>query len=359
MIGGGPAGSVTAIGLARRGWSLQLVDARPLGGAKCCGHCLHPGAFDLLRALSLERVVRSIALASTPRGRVLLPGDRILFDEVFDDGGAVVTRAALDAALIAAAQAAGVVVRQPATARVAADGSVEVHERGHRVSCRPTLIVGADGLGSGVARAASLVDRSRTGRKFGFACDVERSTSARGYGISMHVAGGGYLGVVQETDESAHLAGLLPSGSDAPTRPRDAMRWFAERFPSLRALGPIVGPVTAAGPMPWRTTGRTTDRVALVGDAAGYVEPFTGEGMMWAIQSALLLVDAVGDGAFDAAARGRYESAWQEHVERRLRRCALVAGIVERPRALRTVAALRVVVPAVLARRALRKLVPR
>ncbi len=318
---------------------------------------MHPRGIELLARFGLDDSVRSMTLGRTPRGRVLCPDGRLIADERFEDGGFVLTRGHLDALLLDAAERDGVRVTQPATATVR-DRRVEIRvEDGSVRVVTPALVVGADGLGSGVARGAKLMDPRRTGRKFGFAFDIDGASVPSGE-ITMCVAGGGYLGMVSEGSDRVHLAGLLPALTDAPTKPRETLAWFGMRFPIVAALGGVIGPIVAAGPMPWRTTKRTDEGVALVGDAAGYVEPFTGEGMTWAIESALMLVDAIARGPFDQDARRRYESRWTEALAPRHRRCAIVAGLVERPRLLRTFGTMRAWVPG-LGRQAMKRLVPR
>ena len=86
--------------------------------------------------------------------------------------------------------------------------------------------------------------------------------------------------------------------------------------------------------MPCAARRRTAPGVALVGGAAGYVEPFTGEGMAWAIESAALLDRAVAScapGAFTADAAARYERSWRLAIGRAQRRCAWIARALEHP----------------------------
>ncbi|MFO0826915.1 MAG: NAD(P)/FAD-dependent oxidoreductase [Phycisphaerales bacterium] len=345
VIGAGPGGSAAAIALTRAGWSVTLADRGPHRRAKCCGHCVHPRAFAALERLGCADRIRLVCAGDTRRGEAWVvdaDGARRIADEPFATCGAVIDRATLDAALVDAARDAGVTVRHGAAARLAPDRTaVELDGARHEAE----LIVGADGLGSGVARAAGLA-AGGAGRKFGFALDVVPTPDHawRHERIVMLVARGGYLGVVG-TGDGLHLAACLQSTGRLPTRPIDAIQWFAERTPALRdALGAAwqrrVDGVVAAGPMPWRTIARTTSRVALVGDAAGYVEPFTGEGIAWAIESGAALGEAIGaGGAWDAAARLRYERAWNELARASHRRCRVVAGIVERPRLVATLGA--------------------
>lgn len=197
------------------------------------------------------------------------------------------------------------------------------------------LVVGADGLGSGIARAAGLVD-ARIGRKFGFALDVPiDGARADDDAIRMVVGKGGYLGVVRTADRW-HLAACVASDAEIPSRPLEAVEWFAARAPSLMAsLGngwrDRVRDLVAVGPMPWSTRARTAPGLALAGDAAGYVEPFTGEGITWALASAAALAEAASaPGRWGPSERRRYERLWRERLRPGHRRTALVASVLER-----------------------------
>jgi flavin-dependent dehydrogenase len=350
---------------------VDLVDARRGGAPKCCGHCLHPRGLELLRTLDPMSADAVLARAHgrTPRGRVVLAPDRIVAATAFDDGGVVVAREDLDPILLDGAVRAGARLHQPATARIerldesgatvvvgSHDGSVERIEA--------DLVVGADGLGSAVARAAGLVDRSRLGRKFGFSCplpaDALDEDALRADEVVLCVGDRGYLGLVREGVHRVHAAALV-AGPGPGCAPAAVLASFARSHPQLASLArfsPQRSAISAAGPMPWRTLARTAPCVALVGDAAGYVEPFTGEGMTWAIESALFLIDACADGRFGPRERDRYELAWTRALGARQNRCALVARLVERPRVLRSFAFVRTLSPK-LAGSVARRLVPR
>ena len=371
VVGGGPGGSSTALGLARRGWVVDLVDARPRSAPKCCGHCLHPRGLELLRMLDPAAADEVVARSHgrTPFGRVVLAPDRIVARSTFDDGGLVVAREDLDPILLDAAIRAGARLHQPATARIerlresGATVLVRTHD-GSVVRIDADLVVGADGLGSAVARTADLVDRPRLGRKFGFSCPLPNDAldeNALAIGeVLLCVGDRGYLGLVREGRDRVHAAALV-AGPGPDASPAAMLASFARSHPRLVGLERCArerSTIAAAGPMPWRTRARTAPSVALVGDAAGYVEPFTGEGMTWAIESALLLVAACVDGRFGPSERDRYERAWIKALGARQDRCALVARLVERPRVLRSFAFVRALSPR-LAGSVARRLVPR
>lgn len=387
IIGGGPAGAVAAWRLAVAGWRVLMVERRTDGAAKCCGHCLHPDAFRVLDAMGVGDAVRRASLGRTRRGRVCLADDREVLDvrfardlvrDVASDvvgGGLIVPRRTFDAILRTAAACAGVDVRTDVAASVVAidAGGAAVRLRGlgerhaPEETLRTSFLIGADGCGSAVARAAGLVETAAVGRKFGMAMDVAidpvRCGDRFDDAITMFVVEGGYLGVVREGSDRLHCGALVAADAPMPTKPREALGWFIERSADLAALvgpawGDRVSHVVASGPMPWRTRARTTDRVALVGDAAGYIEPFTGEGMRWAIESGWLLGQAIGEGAWDARARERYEQAWMNEIAPMHRRCERVAAIAGASRMLAGVGAARRWMPSALRQLGDRALAP-
>jgi flavin-dependent dehydrogenase len=326
--------------LAARGWETTLHERAPGPRPKCCGECLAPRAQALLRGLGLEAALE-VSRARTERVRVhrLRGGDRPGIEQPLAGGrGFVVPRAEFDEALRALAAARGVRVVRASAARatVAEDGRVAV-ETAHGTE-RPALVVGADGAGSAVARAAGLAP-ARPGRKFGIAWTWERGGSAAASQmpegtIEMLVGEGGYLGLVRR-GEAVHAAALLAARSPMAGDATRVIEAFAARHPLVRALAQSGAPRAegGAGPLPWRPTAVAAGAVALAGDAAGYAEPFTGEGMAWAIECATLLGQAIDEcDGWNARAAARYGALHARHIGRAQRRCLALAGVLERPR---------------------------
>jgi len=352
VVGGGPAGSIAAIELAKLGWRVRLVERGGWFRDKACGHCLNPRAIELLGEINLLEGVRAIVSGNTNRFRVhSVDGG---FSEVqLERPGWLVPRHTFDQLLRDAAASHGVDVSHDASAtefefddEVAA---VRIRSRDGFQTVRTRLLIGADGLGSAMARAAGLCDGRMQGRKLGFSFDwqSQRTELLDERAIHMYLdSGGGYLGAVRQADQSIHLAGLIQParGSKSRSTARRPVEWvrsLAKDHATLRDLSlhqcrlEAMLRFRAVGPMPWRTTAVSGPRVALVGDAAGYVEPFTGEGMTWAIQSAITLADCIRNcapGRWDAAVAVRYQQAWRNSIESRQRICRGLALALERPR---------------------------
>ena len=362
VVGGGPAGCLSAMGLARRGLRTAIVDRGVAGRDKCCGHCLNPRVLPLLERRGLRPLVESIAAGRTrslaieeTSGRGLL---ELRLETVAGDGGWLVPRGPLDAALWDAAVEAGALGVRPASARLVeldrsgagGDAIVEVEHGGERRRWSCGLLVAADGLGSGIARRAGLAPR-RSGRGFGFSASLEPAEAwsaalgLRRDRVLMLVDPAGYLGLVREIDdagaERVHAAGLVREHGGLRRSPEQFVRSvLRHRSPLLPELDPALHGLVAAGPMPWRPRRAARGAIALVGDAAGYVEPFTGECMAWAFESADALLEAVeSHGGWNAGAEAAYARSHGRRVAAAQRGCSIVAGAIARPRLLRAACA--------------------
>lgn len=376
VIGGGVAGAASACALAAAGLRTTLFEARaedPARRTKCCGHCLHGRAVRPLARLGLLEAVLGVAHGRTRTLRLEHPPGEALSiraghghavahastdaspDESPDESsdatgeGFIVRRDELDPALRRAAMACGVRVISAAARYCADDGSVRWTEAGDRLGdergMRPGIVVGADGISSRVARDAGLVVTRGQGRRYGVAFDIPRSTPGAEFlcdegEIRMIVAPRGYLGLVRERDV-VHAGMLLDAGVVA----RDALAWFVARDPSLAPLVADPAPLLqagGAGPIPFRVRRASRGNLVLVGDAAGYVEPFTGEGMTWALESAAALADALEAVRADARRRWTeeaiarvptiYERMRARSLDRTTLRCRTIAWVVARPR---------------------------
>jgi len=348
VIGGGPSGALSALGLSRLGWDVLLIERAARGRVKTCGHCLNPRSAAALERFGLLDEVRAIAVGRTGRLRVHLENGRRIESDLRGRGGGhgwLGERSALDALLQDAAGAAGAEIVRGEAARVESTGSddapavVSIGRAGSSRRVRTDLVVGADGLRSGVARAAGLArDAQRVGRKFGFSLDAAWRADSRDECagvVEMFVTRGAYVGVVRQDGGVAHAAGLVGAAWRERRGPGAVMDAFRERFAAFDAIvGEVCSEAVGAGPMACLALAPARGRVALVGDAAGYHEPFTGEGMAWAMESASALVDVAGAASPGAWSEGRstaYARAWRRVVGRRQRVCRLAAWMLERP----------------------------
>ena len=331
VVGGGPAGSAAAVFLRQRGRDVLLLDEARFPRDKICGESVSPGASRLLSALGVAEAVRRLAPQSL-LGMTLTSPDGTAFRGDYRgaaDPGFAVRREALDHVLLQQARAAGAEVREGArvTGLVSEAGVVKgvtCEAGGAPETIRARLVIGADGRRSVVARRLGLLREHRSLRKFAVRgyWDGMDGLEARG---EMHVGGGGYCGIAPLSGSRANVTFVLDrremaaAGGDLEGFYRRALqRW--PRVSERLARASLVGAPTAIGPLALEAARVSAPGALLVGDSAGFYDPFTGEGVTLALRSAEMASEvadrALGSGngfdlrtydrARDAATRGKF-----------------------------------------------------
>ncbi|MBO0610438.1 FAD-dependent monooxygenase [Myceligenerans salitolerans] len=313
VVGAGPVGLAAAIHARAAGLDVLLVDRRTGTFDKACGEGLLPGALRAVQALGADPPGYPLSGISY-RSR----GHRA--DHRFTDGpGRGVPRTALHAALWSRAADVGARLLHARVTTLRQDaGGVEVDivpgaaatSRGGeraRATLRAGWLLGCDGLHSTTRRLAGL--DAAPGRHGGRAV-------RRRYGLRRHFRVPPWSELVEVHWSRDAEAYVTPVGADtvgvALLGPREALpsgdgfeAVLRSQFPELRArlTGAWAGPVLGAGPLRRRSLRRAAGRVRLVGDASGYVDALTGEG----VRVGLAQADAVVRHLDDPVA---YERAW-------------------------------------------------
>lgn len=287
IVGGGPAGASCAAFCAAAGLRVVVLEREQFPREKVCGDCINPACWGVLERLGVSDAVRALPHGALDEvefiaidGRAVhvgLPGG--------DNAEIAVKRSALDAVLLDRARACGAEVRENSTVTALnrADGNWRVTTAEAELAAR--FVVGADGRNSTIARIVGLLPRNAKDR---VALQAHLPMPQNfGRRVVLQFLPDGYSGQAPVNDTELNVC--LVGRADSLQRLRT---WAATRF------------ALAADPH-WRTiTPLTRDPISpahrgllLVGDAARVVEPFTGEGIFYALRSGELAAESIVTGA--------------------------------------------------------------
>ena len=300
VVGAGPAGAIAALVLARAGVHVRLVDRSYFPRDKLCGDTLNPGALSILDRLGLGERVRAQSIP-IPGMVVTGPGGaRVACDYPAGLAGAAIPRRDLDATLVDAALAAGVEftpsvrvqgVLTEGDSRVA---GVRIGGRGDRIGAR--IVVAADGRRSKLAFALRLTRFAAAPRRWAFGAyftDVDGVTP-RG---EMHVRTNGYTGIAGLGGGITNVCVVreVDARGEEHIRPGEVISRalagdpeLCERFARARQ----VSAVASLGPLAVEARAAGCPGLLLAGDAAGFVDPMTGDGLRFALRGGELAAQA-------------------------------------------------------------------
>lgn len=333
VVGGGPAGAATAIRLAESSVTVLVLDKARFPREKACAEYYSPGAAAVLDRLGVGEAVARKGPAR-PEGMRVSAGNSSFTLTYGSERAMGLPRPELDALLLERAAAAGARVEEGTRVRecLVEDrrvSGVVVERRSGTERIRARFVVGADGLHSTVSRSLGIPIRSRGPRRIGLV--------ARYAGVSgldqlgrMCVGNGRYCGIAPVGSGLVNVGIVVPTGEKRSGEPlgayferalssvpgaRDTLR-DGERVTPIRGMGPTSRePRDVAGP-----------GFLLVGDAAGFLDPFTGEGVYRALRGGELAAVAIRDGLArgDDVAAAAYRLAWRTEFAAKTRLCRLV-----------------------------------
>jgi len=342
VVGGGPAGAVLAIHLARAGVEVVLTERSPTYRWRACGVFSSPAALGPLRAAGLSagdlaRVSRPIPAMrlETPSGELV----RLTYGAEAGAGAGQPTavgfdRSALDPLLLDTARRAGVDVRLGTDVElVSLDPRdwprVTVRTTAGSTTLRPRIVAGADGARSVVARSAGVARPTRLPVRVGLSHHRGDDRGDSAVDARMRLFDDGYVGIAPVPGDRVNVGIVLGPRWRAPLRQRGAVGLAdaivgdippADDDPGTWRRATVgdeeAERIAGAAPLGGRVIRRAGPGWMVVGDAAGFLDPFTGEGLHRALVSAELGAAAIrsaldGRSGRETAAFAAYERSMQ------------------------------------------------
>ena len=350
IVGGGPAGAVLAARLAARGREVVVLERSPAWHWRAGGVFTSPAAMAALRRAGFDAATLAAVARPIPAMRVeTASGTAFRLTYGADAGGERAVgfdRSRLDPALLDWAAAAGAEVRRGWHVTAADLDAGTVAGRGpdgQTFALRASVIVGADGLHSVVARAADVARPARLPPRIGLTYHLPDPDPTACRDARMRVFRDGYVGIAPVAGGRINV-GIVLGRSWRHALARDGGRTVADAI--VAAIPPTdedaaawrdgepMDAVAGAWPLGHRVTQRAGRGWLLVGDAAGFLDPFTGEGLHRALVSAELAAAAIEAGARGgggADAFGAYDRAMQRRFLAKDVVSCLVQGFLGRP----------------------------
>lgn len=337
VIGAGPAGALAARQVALAGLHTLLIDAKRFPRDKVCGGYLNGRALEALRQVRIthlaeegsdSQVLQLELIRGTQRTRFSLPPGR------------VICRTAFDTALVESAAAAGAKVLTGGHAVVEptlrdASRCITVVQNGRRETLNARVVICADGLSRTSVRhlppfAVSTASDSRVGVGAVVMGDFDVCPIGQ---ITMVLSRCGYVGISRVSEHQYNVAAAVDRKALLRTAPAklvaNILTHAGIRFPPNLMSAHWLG----TPPLTSRPRHVASERVFLIGDAGGYIEPFTGEGMAFALEAAVAITPFAvrATESWAPSIAENWETMHRRIVRDRQRTCRQLAWILRRP----------------------------
>ncbi|MEP7040317.1 MAG: NAD(P)/FAD-dependent oxidoreductase [Chloroflexota bacterium] len=344
VVGAGPAGSAAAAALAGKGRDVLMVEAHAHPRAKACAEYVSPRLLEELRLVGLaDAAWQADALALD--GMRVIRGDDAVDIRYRDERGERqawgLERTRFDATLAAHAVASGArLLEHTSFVDVRWSGGVggigsrvvrailRTPEGKRDVRCR--WLIGADGARSRVTQRISVERSVGMPRRLGLVAHYEGVPELVKHG-EMHVGPGWYVGLAPLAGNRLNVGMALPLNGDR----RSAEERFAAAIEGIPAVAvrlkgrARLTPIIGASPIGHRVRRAAGPGWMLIGDAAGFIDPFTGEGIYRALRSARAAAESLGD--LDDGASARYLTARRKAFAAKDALTWLVQGMLASP----------------------------
>lgn len=330
IVGGGPAGMCLGIALALKGVDAVVLERGGPPWDKACGEGLMPKGLRVLEALGVRQKLDPDGCASF-RGIRYVQEDGTFAEAAVPGGGLGVRRTALMAALHARAAEVGLEVRHGTGVRGHAQAADRVRVTTDGETVETKVLVACDGLGSVIRKAEGLDMPARGPARYGLRQHFRMPAWTDA--VEIHFGAGAEAYVTPVGPERIGVAFLFTRSHDQPVN----IHHLVSRFPALQSRLTGATPDSeprGSGPFLRRVKQPVKGRVVLLGDAAGYVDAITGEGMSLAFESASMLAEATPEALRSESPEAALRP-WVQSRSRAFRHYALWAhallGIARRP----------------------------
>ena len=343
VVGAGPAGSLAARETARLGATTLLIDKDAFPRYKVCGGCLSGHALAALARAGLGELVKHVGGVATHQFCWAAGGRTVKLPL---SHGMAISRETLDAQLVREAICSGAAFLPQSLARL---GPVEnqircvsICQNRHTSEVKARIVLAADGISGEFVGPADGITRNIPANSYlGAGAQLATAPPQVEPGvIYMACADGGYVGATQVENGQLDMAAALDATMVKKT---GGLGPAAAKIVADAGLARVLDPARFS----WRGTPNLTrsyscvggERVFAIGDAAGYVEPFTGEGIGWAMSASLAVAPLVCQACerWEPTMVQNWSRTHRATVARRQRTCRMLRWILRRPRVVRSV----------------------
>lgn len=337
VVGAGPAGSACAITAARAGAKVLLLEKDHFPRQKVCGEFVSPESLSLLHGFLEDGRFKSCPQVVS--SRIFLDNKTLVIP--VSPAAQSIPRFDLDPALFAAAQNAGVAAHEGvAVTEVQRDGAFQVRTSEHTYSAR--AVVNASG------RWSKLTQFDVAGKEKWIGLKAHFTEPSPPQTVDLYFFPGGYCGVTPVDANSVNACAMVRV--DAAHTLEDVFTKEPRLFQRSRAWQPLFPPVTTS-PLYFREPETESDGMFLAGDAAGFIDPFAGDGISLALQSGTLVAQSIVPflrGAISLEqARQQYHAAYRERFAPAFRNAARLRSALAAPKWIRNAALAFAAVPGV------------
>jgi menaquinone-9 beta-reductase len=344
VVGAGTAGAAAAVQLAASGKRVLLIEAKAFPRDKVCGGCLNQRAWNGLMQITPRGNQSSMTARIEAAGAV--PVERMLLNCLGREAKwttptmHAISRRTLDLLLVAAAIESGASFCTETIAKVIDDEATDyrsvrlMNASGQACVVKARAAIVADGLGhSALSEFSNMSSQVESGSRLGLGAIIEDQSQAYAHReLTMAVGRSGYVGLTRVEFGKLNIAAAVDASALKSNGPQIAVETILKscRLPIPESLKDVKW----TGTLPLTRTSRqvAARRLFTIGDSASYVEPFTGEGMSWAIQDALQvsrLLSAAGESCESMTTAWNYQ--WKEKLRSKQWVCRGLAALLRRP----------------------------